>query len=113
MARALEGPFADEAIRTVAALEPADARRLRPQVLKAAQARRRDLSLALRALRKAESPISADEFRLLDRLYQRACLNRPMSYHDDPNEAWCSDAQTSLADVALEGGFKFHHAPVD
>jgi hypothetical protein len=112
LARALEGDLAGHALRTVAALESADARRLRPQVLKAAQGKRRDLSLALRALQAAEAPVSASEFRLLDRAYQRGCLNQPVSYHDDPNERWCADAETALTALALEGGFKFNHPPV-
>jgi len=111
LARALEGDLADHALRTVAALEPADARRLRPQVLKAAQGKRRDLSVVLRALQTAESPVSAGEFRLLDRIYQRGCLNPPVSNHDDPNEPWCAEAEKALAEIALEGGFKFHHPP--
>ncbi|HYV48216.1 MAG TPA: hypothetical protein VFA20_25325 [Myxococcaceae bacterium] len=112
LGRALEGDLADHAFRTVAALEPADAKRVRPQVLKAAQGKRRDLSLALRALQAAESPVSAAEFRLLDRIYQRGCLTPPVSYHDDPNEPWCADAEKAMAEIALEGGFKFHHLSV-
>lgn len=122
LARMLEGDFPDEVLRVIAALEPGDARKLRSQVLGAAQGMNRrqkelglpatDLSLALRALRAAESPLSPQEFRALDRVYQRACLNKPMSYHDDPNAEWCSEAEKSLIEFALEGGFRFSHPSV-
>jgi hypothetical protein len=122
LARMLERDFPDHVLRVIAVLEPSDARKLRSQVLKAAQRKNRrqrelglpetDLSLALRALRAADAPLSAAEFQALDRVYQRACLNEPVSYHDDPNEEWCPEAETSLTEFALEGGFRFAHRPV-
>jgi hypothetical protein len=114
LARMLEGDFPDHVLRVIAVLEPSDARKLRSQVLNAARRKSRrqtelglpetDLSLALRALRAADAPLSSAEFQVLDRVYQRACLNEPASHHDDPNEEWCREAETSLTEFALEGG---------
>ncbi|MFZ5471778.1 MAG: hypothetical protein ACOZIN_20305 [Myxococcota bacterium] len=122
LARMLEGDFPDHVLRAIATLEASDARKLRSQVLRVAQRRNRrqtelglpatDLSLALRALQAADAPLSSAEFQALDRVYQHACLNQPASYHDEPNEEWCSEAEKSLTELALEGGFRFAHPSV-
>jgi hypothetical protein len=52
-------------------------------------------------------PVSSAEFARLARGYRKGCENQPMSYHDEPNEQWCPEAEEVLIQLAAQGGHRF------
>jgi len=112
IARMLDGPFGDEALKIAARLDESSARALRPAILSAIGRRRArtpesdvDLALALGALERAAVPLSISEFRRIYAVYKAGCLNQSISYHDSGRKyEWCPVAEPLLSRLVMERG---------
>ena len=65
-----------------------------------------DLTLVLKALKAADYPLAARQFRTLSDAFDRSCRG---TFHPllDQHEKWFKSADELMAEFALESGFQF------
>jgi hypothetical protein len=97
------------ALHAVTLLDTVEARRLLPAIIRAVRDHRRmDMMTAMRAVQRATDKIAKSDFATLTQAYRRSCRSQSVSYHDEPNEAWCADFAESLTQFAASSGFRFN-----